>query len=109
MSRPQVRLSARRDKLRFRVAIAATAVATLHAWTGAYAAGEVVPMVLTDTSCQNVTGEDAAPRTDCTPDASTWTQQDPNVQQVVVARNIDAPGSRVVVSHTQDAPISQVP
>ena len=48
--------------------------------------------------------------TDCDPDAPSWTATDRSqVQQVVVAENVDAPGAVAPATQYQDAPITQIP
>ena len=109
MHRVHELVSARRRKRRVGLAVAAVSVATMHAWTVAFAADNVFPMVLTDRSCQVVTRDTATQQTGCDPDAPTSTQSDSSPRQVVIAQNVSAPGAMTVASQEQNAPISQFP
>lgn len=109
MHRVHVRVLAQRRRRAFILAVAAAVVATTHVWTVAYANGRDFPMVVTDRSCQDVTTDESAQRTDCNPDDPSWSLNNSQVQNVVVAQNVDAPGSAVGANEDQDAPISQLP
>jgi len=88
-------------------------VAAICVWSVAYAdpAGGVFPVMLRDNSCQDVASRQHMDQTaDCNPDAPSWTATDRSqVQQVVVAENVDAPGAVAAATQNQDAPITQIP
>jgi hypothetical protein len=89
-------------------AVVVAVVPLSTAW--AAPAGGIFPMVLTDTSCQDVNSADATHTTDCNPDAPSWTQSDSNQpQQIVVADNVNAPDSVASSAQSQDASAVQAP
>src|SRR5438128_9298711 len=93
--------------------VVAAMVAAICVWSVAYAdpAGGVFPVMLRDNSCQDVASRQHMDQTaDCNPDAPSWTATDRSqVQQVVVAENVDAPGAVAAATQNQDAPITQIP
>ena len=93
--------------------VAAAGVATLCVWSGVYAApaGGVFPVLLTDRSCDQAASDRSNHASDCDPDAPAWAQPGDvsQVQQVIVAQNVDAPGSVATATQDQDAPITQLP
>jgi hypothetical protein len=91
---------------------AAAAVATIHVLSGVYAdpAGGVFPILLSDDSCQDVASRQSSQATACNPDAPSWTATDRSqVQQVIVADNVDAAGAVAAAAEHQEAPITQLP
>jgi hypothetical protein len=95
------------------VSVVATGVATLSVGSVVYAepAGGVFPVLLTDRSCDQAASDQSNHASDCDPDAPAWAQSGDasQVQQAVVAENVDAPGSVATATQDQDAPIMQLP
>ena len=92
---------------------AVAAVATILGGSVVYAepTGGIFPVVLRDHSCEDVGSDQPTQASDCNPDAPSWadTSNVSQVQQVIVAENVDAPGSFAAASQNQDAPITQAP
>jgi hypothetical protein len=95
------------------VSALAAAVVALGPWSMASAApaAGIYPVVLTDTSCQDARSAEADQDTSCNPDVPSWIQaaDSTQVQQVVVAHNVDAPDSVASAAQSQDAPVFQTP
>ncbi len=105
-------VSARHGTREVGATFVAGAVATIHVLSVMYAdpAGGVYPFVLRDDSCQDVASRQSNQMRDCNPDAPSWTATDRSeVQQVIVAENVDAPGAVAAAAQHQEAPITQLP
>ena len=109
----QVFASFRHGRRDIQASIVAALVATIYVWTVVYAepAGDVFPVLLADRSCRDLASDQSSQTTDCDPDAPGWAHasDDTQVQQVIVAENVDSPGSVAAAAQNQDAPITQLP
>jgi hypothetical protein len=113
LERMHVSASARHGTRDMLASIVAAAAATILVGSVVYAepTGGLFPVLLRDHSCEDVGSDQSNPAPDCDPDASSWAcgSDVSQVQQVIVADNVDAPGSVAVATQDQDAPVTRFP